>query len=573
MAVPIAAAAGAAAKAVAKRLATKAVKGAVKNRMSGGGGDDNRWLKITAIVVAMVLILGIAVGSSVVQGVLMFMPKSNPNENECYILPETADGLLAEDESSYVQAHGPNTAGSGSSGGGGGGGRGSRGGTYAFLPADQVPEHTGPLVFPVERLPGFYRSAGMEQRDGYYHGGYDWAGMGAGKAAVYAVADGVVLLTQTTRGSGNEVYTQHRINGRNFVTRNVHLHHPPTHFVKEGDIIRAGQQIGVVGNTGSNSTGPHLHFEVWEDRLNNYVNPDVFLNLNGNYSQVGSPLPGSPLDDGFVPGVPAGGSGAVELCYSNGGNYESTPLGGSSFLDMYPNGRIPAAALCSPAFAPNHKLDCSSVPSLESLNNDFRAAFGKDIAITDSYRSYEEQVRCRQKKGSLCATPGTSNHGFGRAIDLASNINNFGTAEHNWMRRNAPKYGWVLPEWAQENGSKPEPWHWEFIGFNGTSDKSPEAAKTYAQFKMVEYGWSNPAEFQCLNNLWERESNWNYQAENPSSGAYGIPQSLPGNKMASAGSDWRTNPQTQINWGLRYISDRYGTPCAAWDHSERKNWY
>jgi hypothetical protein len=86
------------------------------------------------------------------------------------------------------------------------------------------------------------------------------------------------------------------------------------------------------------------------------------------------------------------------------------------------------------------------------------------------------------------------------------------------------------------------------------------------------YGWSS-SQFQCLNLLWNRESGWKYTAMNPSSGAYGIPQALPGSKMISAGSDWRTNPRTQIAWGLSYIKSRYGTPCAAWSHSQATNWY
>ncbi|MBF0697744.1 G5 domain-containing protein [Actinomyces bowdenii] len=97
-------------------------------------------------------------------------------------------------------------------------------------------------------------------------------------------------------------------------------------------------------------------------------------------------------------------------------------------------------------------------------------------------------------------------------------------------------------------------------------------AQAIAKSMMAGYGW-NDSEFSCLVSLWERESNWNYQAENPSSGAYGIPQSLPGNKMAAAGADWQTNPTTQITWGLGYISERYGSPCGAWAHSEAVGWY
>ena len=73
--------------------------------------------------------------------------------------------------------------------------------------------------------------------------------------------------------------------------------------------------------------------------------------------------------------------------------------------------------------------------------------------------------------------------------------------------------------------------------------------------------------------LWTRESSWRADAYNASSGAYGIPQSLPGSKMAAAGADWRTNAATQIEWGLSYIAGRYGAPCGAWAHSEQFNWY
>ena len=85
-------------------------------------------------------------------------------------------------------------------------------------------------------------------------------------------------------------------------------------------------------------------------------------------------------------------------------------------------------------------------------------------------------------------------------------------------------------------------------------------------------GWTEE-QFGCLERLWSKESGWRWNADNPSSSAYGIPQSLPGSKMASFGTDWATNPVTQIKWGLNYISGRYGTPCSAWGHSQASNWY
>lgn len=92
------------------------------------------------------------------------------------------------------------------------------------------------------------------------------------------------------------------------------------------------------------------------------------------------------------------------------------------------------------------------------------------------------------------------------------------------------------------------------------------------QILAAERGWSG-GQWSCLDSLWQRESNWNPTARNASSGAFGIPQALPGSKMATAGADWATNPATQISWGLTYIADRYGSPCGAWAHSQSHNWY
>ena len=98
------------------------------------------------------------------------------------------------------------------------------------------------------------------------------------------------------------------------------------------------------------------------------------------------------------------------------------------------------------------------------------------------------------------------------------------------------------------------------------------AKATAQQLASDTYGWGSD-QFSCLSSLWTKESSWNYQAYNPSGGATGIPQALPGDKMASAGADWQTNAATQIAWGLDYISRAYGSPCAAWSHSRALNWY
>lgn len=96
--------------------------------------------------------------------------------------------------------------------------------------------------------------------------------------------------------------------------------------------------------------------------------------------------------------------------------------------------------------------------------------------------------------------------------------------------------------------------------------------KAYAFEASAKRGWGMD-QYSCLVKLWNRESHWNPLAHNKSSGAYGIPQALPGIKMASAGEDWMTNPHTQIEWGLGYIAGRYHAPCGALAHSNKLNWY
>lgn len=100
----------------------------------------------------------------------------------------------------------------------------------------------------------------------------------------------------------------------------------------------------------------------------------------------------------------------------------------------------------------------------------------------------------------------------------------------------------------------------------------PGSAREIAARMVSDRGWGSD-QFACLDQLWTRESGWRVDAANRSSGAYGIPQALPGSKMASAGADWQTNPATQISWGLGYIAGRYTDPCGAWAHFGTKGWY
>jgi hypothetical protein len=138
----------------------------------------------------------------------------------------------------------------------------------------------------------------------------------------------------------------------------------------------------------------------------------------------------------------------------------------------YANGRIPAAVLCDLEFAPGHMLRCDAAERLTVLNKRFERKFGYSIPITDSYRSYVEQISLAGSKPHLAAVPGTSNHGWGLAVDLSNPISSGASPEYTWLRVNGPDYGWDNPSWARLGGAKPEPWHFEFFAAGPVPDRA-----------------------------------------------------------------------------------------------------
>jgi len=132
--------------------------------------------------------------------------------------------------------------------------------------------------------------------------------------------------------------------------------------------------------------------------------------------------------------------------------------------DGYPNGMIPAEALCPLWGTRGQMLRADAAAAFNDMSRAYAQEFGAPICVGDSYRSYEEQVAVAAEKPALAARPGSSNHGWGVATDLCDGIQQFGSPAHRWMQDNSLLYGWFLPSWAQQGGSKPEPWHWEFAG-------------------------------------------------------------------------------------------------------------
>jgi hypothetical protein len=130
----------------------------------------------------------------------------------------------------------------------------------------------------------------------------------------------------------------------------------------------------------------------------------------------------------------------------------------------FPNGLIPRSALCPLAAGPGHWLRADAAAAFGVLSGQFAAEFGRPLCVTDSYRTLAAQVSVYARKPGLAAQPGTSNHGWGTALDLCGGAQSFGTAEHAWLAAHAPPTGWFHPSWAAASGSRPEPWHWEFAG-------------------------------------------------------------------------------------------------------------
>ena len=128
----------------------------------------------------------------------------------------------------------------------------------------------------------------------------------------------------------------------------------------------------------------------------------------------------------------------------------------------YPNGQLPASALCPLDGAPGQSLSRDASMAFNAMSKAYQQQTGSALCVADSYRSYSEQVAVLLERPDLAAIPGTSQHGLGLATDLCGGVQDFAAPAHLWMQRNAPLYGWFHPAWAEPSGVLPEPWHWEF---------------------------------------------------------------------------------------------------------------
>jgi LAS superfamily LD-carboxypeptidase LdcB len=128
----------------------------------------------------------------------------------------------------------------------------------------------------------------------------------------------------------------------------------------------------------------------------------------------------------------------------------------------FQNGRIPSDQLCGLTGQPDHRLRCDAAAAYARMAAAYSARFKTHLCITDSYRSYDQQVEAHAAKPDITAEPGTSNHGWGLAVDLCGGVNSFDTRQHLWVVASGPAFGWFHPSWAAKGKPRAEPWHFEF---------------------------------------------------------------------------------------------------------------
>lgn len=182
--------------------------------------------------------------------------------------------------------------------------------------------------------------------------------------------------------------------------------------------------------------------------------PDAYAQWERLATALVTAAGGQPLQPAPLVNCPPAGN-AVQV-----GEVDPNCPGGD--ISGYSNGQVPSELLCPLLGTKGHVLRADAANAFNKMTQAYQAHFGEHICVTDSYRPYSVQVRLKAQKPGLAATPGRSNHGWAKAVDLCGGANSFGTPQHEWLRANAPRFGWCDPPWARRGGSKPEAWHWEY---------------------------------------------------------------------------------------------------------------
>lgn len=385
------------------------------------------------------------------------------------------------------------------------------------------------------------------------HTGTDWsAGMGT---PIYAAASGTVVRAgNEVVGDGQIIVIEHNINGEKWSTMYLHVM-KATEKVKAGDKVQAGQQIAREGSTG-NSTGSHLHFEVWK----------------GEYLKGQSTDPAQWLKDRKA--VDVSDKTMPSFTCNKGTIFD----GKIASWDNVRNGEIEADKLSSISFNQKFKLEKNAEAKLTELNKAFNEKFNRNLPVVEAYKDLATQTK-EAETVSGSPLPGLSNFGWAKAITLyysnpeggikpltsLSDYDPFDDIEYKWLLENAPKFGWINPIINQKANLDPKAERFIFVGVEeATKLPTKDDLQRYARAAMTVYNWTDK-EAQCLAGKWETTSGWNPALINGD--RVGIAQASMTEKF---GADWANNPEAQkiiksprlqIDNGLKAIKESNKTPC------------
>jgi LAS superfamily LD-carboxypeptidase LdcB len=385
------------------------------------------------------------------------------------------------------------------------------------------------------------------------HTGTDWsAGTGT---PIYAAASGTVVRAgNEVVGDGQIIVIEHNINGEKWSTMYLHVL-KATEKVKAGDKVQAGQQIAREGSTG-NSTGSHLHFEVWK----------------GEYLKGQSTDPAQWLKDRKA--VDVSDKSMPSFTCNKGTIFD----GKIASWDNVRNGEIEAEKLNPISFNQKFKLEKNAETKLTELNKAFNEKFSRNLPVVEAYKDLATQTK---EAGTVSGSPlpGLSNFGWAKAITLyysnpeggikpltsLSEYDPFDDIEYKWLLENAPKFGWINPIINQKDNLDPKADRFIFVGVDAaTKLPTKDDLQKYARAAMTAYNWTDK-EAQCLAVKWEATSGWNPALINGD--RVGIAQASMTEKF---GADWVNNPdaqkitkspRVQIDNGLKAIKESNKTPC------------
>jgi len=425
------------------------------------------------------------------------------------------------------------------------------------------------IVFPMEKghyslTSGYgYRTSPISGQVGEMHSGTDFAG--PNRSPILAVAAGEVMDAGPSVYGGQWVWLRHDINGKRYDSIYVHLTEG-SQKVKKGDTVKAGQQIAEEGSTGM-STGPHLHFEIWENGFNAFAKSDSkdgkhinsldWLKANNATHSEDRPVY-KPLDCSF---------GIV-------GKTSNVAWGG------HKNGEIPANLLTQVSFNDNVKVETSAAKQLEELNKEFQKKFKTNLPLVKGYEDIATQTESQSE-----TIPGKSFFGWGKSVQmkftnasnpyipLVSEPDYFTDEQYVWLNENGKAFGWINPEENKKGGETPDPGRWVYETTASVADKTINDFQSYTTVASMSQDWNNAANRQCVMDLWTQDGNWNTGYDQ--NGELGLAKLSAGEieSYKISVDEYKTTPTVQISTGLTYISDRYPTPCDALKTFKEKGTY